>query len=119
MLGTGQAWRPASLAGRLGDPRFLDDDGRAPGRLTRVRCQGSDIKSAAYIVAAADPDQAMTIMRSVTGTNAAIEDLGRVSNALMRSLGLLSGEFIRIDKVNIYRGRRGAALRRGPTGRFR
>jgi hypothetical protein len=66
------------------------------GRLTRVRSRDRDTNAVAYIVAAEDAETAIAIIRSATDWNAAIEDVGRVSEALVRSLGLSSGGFVRI-----------------------
>ena len=50
-----------------------------------------------YIVAVADADQAVQIIRSkIADLTDDVEDLGRVSLALVRALKLASGEFIRI-----------------------
>jgi hypothetical protein len=80
--------------GTLGDARFVADYPSNNGRLTRVRSR--DTIPVAYIVAAEDADTAIAIVRSVTDWNAAIEDVGRVSEALVRSFGLSSGDFVRI-----------------------
>lgn len=81
------------------------------GRLIRVRrfCQNQsedqnqnqnpDQDTVAYIVAIADPAQAMELIRTkVAEPQSTIEDLGRVSDALLRSLNLLLGEFVRADE---------------------
>ena len=103
MVGAGltQTCRLDCVADVGGDARFGVYHRVECGRLTRVSRSCSDAKSVAYIVAVAQADQAIAIIRSVVGTNAAIEDLGRVSDALVRSLGLLSGEFVRIDRTRI------------------
>jgi hypothetical protein len=50
-----------------------------------------------YIVAVADADQAVEIIRGkVADLSDDVEDLGRVSPVLMRALKLASGEFTRI-----------------------
>jgi hypothetical protein len=82
--------------GTLGDGRFVADYPNNHGRLTRVRSGDRGTNAVAYIVAAEDADTAIAIIRSVTDWNAAIEDVGRVSDALIRSLGLSSGGFVRI-----------------------
>ena len=65
------------------------------GRLIRVgdRRTGSDV---VYVVAEADPDQAMEIIRrNVAGPHVALEDLGRVNDRLLTALGLQPGQFTR------------------------
>jgi hypothetical protein len=50
-----------------------------------------------YIVAVADADQAVQIIRSkIADLTDDVEDLGRVSRALVRALKLAPGEFTRI-----------------------
>ncbi|MGB6285171.1 MAG: hypothetical protein WBG18_12265 [Xanthobacteraceae bacterium] len=50
-----------------------------------------------YIVAVADADQAVQIIRSkIADLTDDVEDLGRVSRALVRALKLAAGEFTRI-----------------------
>jgi hypothetical protein len=65
------------------------------GRLIRVgdRRAGPDV---VYVVAEADPEQAMEIIRrNVTGPGVELEDLGRVNEGLLRALGLQQGQFTR------------------------
>ena len=50
-----------------------------------------------YIVAVADADQAVQIIRNKTADRTDdVEDLGRVSQALVRALKLAAGELTRI-----------------------
>ena len=83
----------------VGSHRFMT--GRATeffGRLVRVSRFRGDRHAAAYIVAIANPDDAMDIIRTkIAEPGYMIEDLGRVSDALLRSLNLSSGEFVRAD----------------------
>jgi hypothetical protein len=55
------------------------------------------------VVAVADADQAVQIIRNkIADLPEDVEDLGRVSPALVRALNLASGEFIRIgDNCNV------------------
>jgi hypothetical protein len=88
----------------VGSHRFMT--GRATeffGRLVRVSRFRGDRDTVAYIVAIANPDDAMEIIRTKIAEpgymieDYVIEDLGRVSDALLRSLNLSSGEFVRAD----------------------
>ncbi len=93
----------------IGNHRFMT--GRATeffGRLVRVSRFRGDRHAVAYIVAIANPDDAMDVIRTKTAEpgyiiedyiieDLIIEDLGRVSDALLRSLNLSSGEFVRAD----------------------
>jgi hypothetical protein len=57
----------------------------------------SDQNAMFYIVAVADADQAVQIIRSkIADLTDDVEDLGRVSGALVQALKLASGEFTRI-----------------------
>ena len=68
------------------------------GRLIRVEKYRNDPKAVAYIVAIADPDEAIALIRkNAATTDDEIRDLGRVSDALLNSLKLQAGEFIRAD----------------------
>ena len=66
------------------------------GRLIRVSKFRGDPQSVAYIVAMADAGSAIELIRAkvVTGDHD-IEDLGRVSEALLIALKLQPGEFMR------------------------
>lgn len=66
------------------------------GRLIRVRRYRSDEKAVAYIVAIADAAEAMELIgRKVAYPEDQIEDLGRVSDALLAAMKLESGDFVR------------------------
>jgi len=68
------------------------------GRLIRVEKYRSDPKAVAYIVAIADPDEAIALIRkNAAASDDEVRDLGRVSDALLNSLKLQAGEFIRAD----------------------
>jgi hypothetical protein len=68
------------------------------GRLIRLRKLDGDPKGIAYIVAIQEPMAAIElIQRRVAGPHDQIEDLGRVSDALLKTLGLAEGEFVRAD----------------------
>jgi hypothetical protein len=85
----------------LGSRRFMT--ARATenfGRLVRVtRSLGHPNTVVAYIVAKADPTQAIELIRTQAAQpHDVIEDLGRVSDALLQSLNLTSGKFVRADE---------------------
>ena len=98
-----QARRIGAIASHQGDSRFVPDYPTDCGRLTRVRKCDGDTNGVAYIVAAREADQAIAIIRSVVDLGAAVEDAGRVSEALVHSLGLASGDFVRIAGGRIQR----------------
>jgi hypothetical protein len=85
----------------IGSHRFMT--GRATeffGRLVRVSRFRGDPDALAYIVAIANPADAMDVIRTkIAEPGYMIEDLGRVSDALLRSLNLSSGEFVRADAL--------------------
>jgi hypothetical protein len=59
----------------------------------------SDQNAMFYIVAVADADQAVQIIRSkIADLTEDVEDLGRVSAPLVRALNLASGELARIGR---------------------
>lgn len=84
-----------ATAGWPADPRFDLDDPAGCGRLVRV--SACERKAIAYIVAAPEPEAAIAIVGSFAGWDGAIEDLGRVSDALLRALGLAPGEYVCTD----------------------
>jgi hypothetical protein len=67
------------------------------GRLIRVsKCEG-DASPIAYIVAVSEPLDAIELIRSMAATpNDEVEDFGRVSDALLMSLHLETGSFVRL-----------------------
>jgi len=71
------------------------------GRLVRAKQYRGDPKGVAYIVAIADPNEAMQLIRErVAVTGDEVEDLGRVSEALLTALDLQPGGFIRADSTH-------------------
>ena len=66
------------------------------GRLICVSRYRGDPRATAYIVAITEPAQAIDLIRDkVDPFGDEIEDLGRVSDALLMALKLHSGEFVR------------------------
>ena len=71
------------------------------GRVIRIRKHRGDSKGIAYIVAMADSVEASALIRrKVAASGDEIEDLGRVSEALVGALGLSDGDFVRIDETH-------------------
>ncbi len=67
------------------------------GRLIRVSQYRRDPNAIAYIVAIAESVRAVDLIRSkFGGVGDTIEDLGRVSGALLMALNLESGSFVRV-----------------------
>jgi len=74
----------------------LESQAGHDGRLIRVSRYRGDPQMVAYIVAVANPAEAIDLIRSKVATlEDEVEDLGRVSNALLNALNLRSGDFIR------------------------
>jgi len=68
------------------------------GRLIRVRKYQSVAKAVAYIVAISNPSKAIDLIREKAADPVdEVQDLGRVSGALLMALELRPGEFIRAD----------------------
>ena len=68
------------------------------GRLIRVGKYEGDPNAVAYIVALLDPVAAIDLIRKkAAAPDDLIEDLGRVSDALLKALNLLPGDFTRAD----------------------
>ncbi|HEY1982977.1 MAG TPA: hypothetical protein VGH13_23095 [Xanthobacteraceae bacterium] len=68
------------------------------GRLVRVRCGENRAALAAYIVAEPSAAKAVDHIRTkVAGPADAVEDLGRVSDALLRALQIAPGDFVLAD----------------------
>ncbi len=66
------------------------------GRLIRVSKYRGDPHAVAYIVALADPVKAMALIREQPAAPGdEVDDLGRVSNMLLISLNLGTGQFMR------------------------
>jgi hypothetical protein len=74
------------------------------GRLIRVEKYRGDANAVTYIVAIANPTKAIDLIRKKVAADD-IQDLGRVSAALLKALELSLGEFVRAD------GQRGAPPR--------
>ena len=86
-----------SLATIRGTMQILELE-MGTGRLIRVEKYRSDPNAVAYIVAIADPDEAIALIRKkAAAADDEIRDMGRVSDALLNSLKLQAGEFIRAD----------------------
>ena len=67
------------------------------GRLIRLRKPG-EAHGIAYIVAVTDAIEAMELVRvKVAGTGDEIEDVGRVSDELLKALHLMPGDITRAD----------------------
>ena len=72
------------------------------GRLIRAGRYRRDPHAVAYIVALADAAAAIDLIRnSVTGPGHEIEDIGRVSDALLQALHIRPGEFARADPPHL------------------
>jgi hypothetical protein len=70
-----------------------------PGRLIRVGNSG-DKPSVTYIVCETDAAKAMAIiMASAAGALDDIQDLGRVSEELLKAMSIGPGQFVAIDGV--------------------
>jgi hypothetical protein len=88
----GSVKRPPSAAPRPGS-----------GRLVRVGKYAGDREAVVYVVAIAAANRAIALINravvrpSGQGDDLRIEDLGRVSEALLEALGLSAGEFTRAD----------------------
>ena len=67
-------------------------------RFVRASKFRSDENATLYVVAVSEPNHAIEIVRGkVADFSDDVEDLGRVSRALVRALDLAPGNFIRID----------------------
>ena len=67
-------------------------------RFIRASKFRSDENATLYVVAVSEPDHAVEIIRGkVTDFTDDVEDLGRVSRALVEALDLPPGNFVRID----------------------
>jgi hypothetical protein len=68
------------------------------GRLIRVRKIRGASNSIAYIVAIREPAKAIElIMTKEAAAEDEVEDLGRVSDALLKALKLQPGDYVRAD----------------------
>ena len=72
------------------------------GRLIRVGGYRGDVRSATYIVAVAEGEKAIELIRnSVAKIGDDVTDLGRVSAALLKALAIEPGDFRSIDEPTI------------------
>ena len=71
------------------------------GRLIRVTDNQIDQGSIAYIVAANDVQRAIEIISKRVGLGSKIEDLGRVSDALLTYLHLRDGEALALERLSL------------------
>jgi hypothetical protein len=70
------------------------------GRLIRVR--NGNVRAATYVVAVAEADKAIELIRSSIGSDGdEIKDLGRVSAELLKALSLEPGDFKSVDEPTI------------------
>jgi hypothetical protein len=70
------------------------------GRLVRVSRRCGDPSAVVYVVAIAEAAKAVEFIRQKLGQHGdEIEDLGHVSDALMQSLSLAPGAFMRADDL--------------------
>ena len=70
------------------------------GRLIRVSKYRGDPEAVSYLVAVPDKAEALEIVKANAGRPGdEIEDLGRVSEALIKALSLAPGEFLPVDGV--------------------
>jgi hypothetical protein len=70
------------------------------GRLIRASKRDGDVKAIAYVVALSDKAAAIALIRrKVADPEDNVEDLGRVSAALISALAVPAGGFIRIEGV--------------------
>jgi len=68
------------------------------GRLIRVGKYRGDPNAVAYIVALPDPATAIDLIwKKAASPDDLIDDVGRVSDALLTALNLLPGDFTRAD----------------------
>ena len=71
------------------------------GRLIRVRKASNDSDSVAYIVAVPEATKAIEVITAhVAGDGDAVEDLGRVSEELLRAIGLHPGKYVCTDATS-------------------
>jgi hypothetical protein len=66
------------------------------GRLIRVRAHRSDAEATIYVVAEAEVEKAIDILKiALARPNYEYEDLGRVTDTLLNTLRLQPGQFTR------------------------
>jgi hypothetical protein len=64
------------------------------GRLIRVKNRRGDADAVVYVVAEPDPAKAMDIIKAAGLGDDDLEDLGRVSEAVLNALALQPGQFM-------------------------
>jgi hypothetical protein len=69
------------------------------GRLVRAGKSGTGVKPVAYIVAVEDAAAAIAAIQAISAIDDHVEELGRVSGALLKSLGLTPGQFRCVDNA--------------------
>jgi hypothetical protein len=100
-----QGWAFQKMPGTIMNTIALSHvaERRAPilshyGRLVRVNRGGQ--RPVAYIVAIKEPLEAIRLIKKEVAPEAAlVEDVGRVSDALLRTIGLNSGGYVRADRL--------------------
>jgi hypothetical protein len=71
---------------------------KGTGRIIRVGKYGIKSGAVAYIIAIADPRAAIALIREkAAAPDEEVRDMGRVSDALLNSLRLKAGEYLRAD----------------------
>ncbi len=84
------------IGGMIGLTALLGALAVSFGRLTRVKSFRGDPGAVVYVVAEPDPLRAMEILTTAgLASGADFEDLGRVSEALLKALALGPGQFRR------------------------
>jgi hypothetical protein len=71
-----------------------------PGSLVKVTTSssGGDVVTIAYVVSEQDPDRAVEIIKSkIARQTDEVIAVSRISEELLRALGVASGEFMRAD----------------------
>jgi hypothetical protein len=83
---------------RFGNAKFASFFDLPNARLIQKSAYSGDPHSMIYVVAVADADQAVIMIRNkAANPSDVVQDLGRISGHLVKALNLLPGEFIRID----------------------
>jgi hypothetical protein len=65
------------------------------GRMIRVKDRRGDPEARVYVVAEPDASKAIDIIKGAGLGRDDIEDLGRVTDTLLKTLGLQPGQFVR------------------------
>jgi hypothetical protein len=78
----------------------VQSDRMGEGRLIRVRAHRDDSRPVAYVVAIPEKEKAILLIRQkFEAPDIQIDDLGGVSEALLRTLSVSEGDFVRIEGV--------------------